>query len=662
VLRAPSPPGMTMCGIVGVLNLADEPPVELHVLERMLAMVRHRGPDEFGLYRDAAAGLGSARLSIIDLSGGSQPIGSEDGCLWIVFNGEIFNYVELRPELEARGHRFSTCSDTEVVLHLYEEQGPECLGRLNGQFAMAIWDARKRELFLARDRLGIRPLFYASRNGRLVFGSEIKSILAYPGMEAQIDPDSLDQVFSYWSTLAPRSAFRGIYEIPPAHYLLARRGSLSVHRYWALDFTAEPEGRRPEGEYREELESLLSDASRIRLRADVPVGAYLSGGLDSAITTAVARRHASGRVQTFSIAFDNPEFDESGFQRLAAEFLGTEHRTVHCTHADIARVFPDVIWHTEAPVLRTAPAPLFLLSRLVRDHRLKVVLTGEGADEILGGYEIFKEMKIRRFWARRPDSNLRPQLLRRLYPDIAGFGGGPAFLFAFFRRNLTDTDDPFYSHLIRWNNNARNRRFLLRDGAGAHHADRIPLPENFRLWPPLGRAMYLEAAIFLSGYLLSSQGDRMAMAHSVEGRYPFLDYRVVEFAGRLPPTLKVRGLTEKWLLKQIGRRLLPPEIWRRPKRPYRAPIHRCFFPDSPAYVDELLGEPALRRSGLFKPAAVAQLVRKARTGVNLSEVEDMALAGILSTQLLHHRFVRDFNVQELPAGKATKLVDRIGRT
>jgi asparagine synthase (glutamine-hydrolysing) len=647
----------------------------------MLGMIRHRGPDEFGVYRDQAAALGSARLSIIDLSGGSQPIGNEDcpvcrarptlsagnrsGATWIVFNGEIFNYVELRPELEARGHRFSTHTDTEVILHLYEEYGPNCLRYLNGQFAIALWDARRQRMLLARDRLGIRPIFYTIQDGRLVFGSEIKSILAYPGVQAAIDPASLAQVFTFWSTLAPRTIFQGIEEVPPAHYLLVEDGVVKVERYWSLDFTADPVANRSVEEYQEEFESLLIDASRIRLRADVPVGAYLSGGLDSSLTTAVIRNYTDSRLETFSIAFENPEYDESQFQYRMADFLGTEHRVVHCTHADIGRVFPDVIWHTETPILRTAPAPLFLLSKLVNDHGLKVVLTGEGADEFLGGYDIFKEMKIRRFWARNPESEYRPLLLRRLYPDIASLGNtSSAYLAAFFKRDLTNTASPYYSHALRWDNTSRARRFLLDDGAikstGANgYGGLIDLPAGFHQWSHLGQAQYLEASIFLSEYLLSSQGDRMAMAHSVEGRYPFLDYRLVEFCNRLPPNLKLRGLTEKWLLKRMGKRLLPAEIWQRTKRPYRAPIHRSFFPNTPDYVRELLSQEAVQESHLFKPTAVGQLVRKASSGAGMSEVEDMALAGVLSSQLVHHAFVQSLRVDSLRAGDPIKVVDRV---
>lgn len=651
-----------MCGIVGVLNLNDHPPVEEGVLRRMLAMIRHRGPDGFGIFRGEQIGMGNARLSIIDLSTGDQPIGNEDGTRWVVFNGEIFNYVELRPELEARGHRFTTQSDTEIIVHLYEDYGPDCLRRMNGQFAISLWDQQQRTLFLARDRMGIRPVFYTVHDGRLVYASEIKSILAYPGVQAEIDREALREVFTCWSVQSPRSIFKGIYELPPGHYLLAREGRVEVRQYWQPDLAVE-QPERPAEEYLEELEALLIDATRIRLRADVPVGAYLSGGLDSSVTTAMIRGYTSNRLDTFSIAFSDQDFNESPYQRMMAETLGTDHHEVYCTHEDIGAVFPEVIWHTETPILRTAPAPLFLLSKLVNDNRFKVVMTGEGADEILAGYDIFKEMKIRRFWARNPESTLRPLLLQRLYPDIKGLSGsGGAYLKAFFRKNLTDTASPTYSHAIRWTNTARTWRFLAgADPAAAAQPLALTLPDGFESWSALGQAQYLEMTSFLSPYLLSSQGDRMAMAHSVEGRYPFLDVRVVEFCNRLPPNLKMNVLTEKYLLKMLGRKYLPDSIWQRVKRPYRAPIHRSFFARPLGFVNELLAPDALRESGYFEPEAVNRLAAKAAGGAHLSEVEDMALVGVLSTQLVHQQFVRSFDTSgaDRYTPEHVKVVDQV---
>ena len=641
-----------------MFDRAAKRPVSEADLRQMLALLRHRGPDEFGILLDNEAGLGNARLSIIDLSGGSQPIANEDDTLWIVFNGEIFNYIELRADLEARGHRFRTSSDTEVILHLFEEFGPHCLDQMNGQFAIAIWDTKRRRLFLGRDRLGVRPLFYAQIDGStLIFASEIKSILSDRRVRAEIDPAVVEQVFTFWAPLTPDTVFRGIKELPPGHFLMADRESLHIEPYWKNRFPAESNSfrapSRPIEDVVEEFRALLIDACQIRLRADVPVGAYLSGGLDSSTIASIVRRHTSNKLVTFSIAFSDQKFDESEFQQEMAAQLGTDHHVVRTTHADIGRAFPEVVWHTEVPIMRTAPAPMFLLSKLVRQTGFKVVLTGEGADEFLAGYDIFKEAKVRRFWARQPQSKWRSLLFKRLYPDIGGLSqSNNAFLAAFFGNDLGEVESPLYSHAIRWRNNRRTRRFLnegvLAD-AGARHFERVvsSLPSEFASWDPLARAQHLEIAIFLSQYLLSSQGDRMAMANSVEGRFPFLDFRLVEFCNGLDSRMKLRCLREKWLLKKAAQPWLPDTIRRRPKRPYRAPVHRSFFNEStPDYVRELLSPECLKASGLFKAGPIGQLVRKIESGAPIGETDDMALVGILSTQLVDHLFVRNFRRPE----------------
>jgi asparagine synthase (glutamine-hydrolysing) len=348
-----------------------------------------------------------------------------------------------------------------------------------------------------------------------------------------------------------------------------------------------------------------------------------------------------------------------------AHHLGTRHHLLRCTHEDIGQAFPDVVWHTEAPLLRTAPVPLYLLSRLVRDHSFKVVLTGEGADEFLAGYNIFKEDKVRRFWARQPESRWRPLLLRRLYPYIKELAqGNLEYLTRFFGRELTAVDRPDYSHAVRWQNTSRSRRFFSADllaAVGPGLPGLPPLPVEFMAWEPLARAQYLEIAIFLADYLLSSQGDRVAMAHSVEGRFPFLDVRLVEFCNALPPHLKLRGLHEKYLLKQAVRDLLPEGIWRRPKRPYRAPIHRCFFPGGKPlpWVAHMLSPQATKSAGYFDPTAVSLLRQKLERGAVLGETDDMALAGILSTHLVHHRFVASYRLPPpLPDAEDIKFVGR----
>jgi len=626
----------------------------------MLGTIRHRGPDEFGIYQDEHATLGSVRLSIVDLSTGQQPICNEDETVWIVFNGEIFNYIELRPDLERRGHRFMTNTDTEVLLHLYEDLGADCLPKLNGEFAFAIWDARQQHLFLARDRFGIRPLFWTEAHGAFYFSSEIKGILSDPAIAAELDPVSLDQVFRYWCPLAGRTIFRGISELPPGHFLKYSHGNVTLQRYWFLSFPPSAERASGQVDHRladeraEQLAQLLGDATRIRLRSDVPVAAYLSGGLDSSLIARMAADRSRKDLATFSITFDDPVFDESLFQRQVSRLLGTRHEVVCATYRDIAQVFPQVIWHTESPLVRTGPAPMFLLSRLVRDCGFKVALTGEGADEILAGYDIFKEAAIRRFWARHPESRIRPLLFRRLYDDIPGFGtASAAFKAEFFRMGLLNVDSPMYSHMVRWRNNERTRRFFSAELLAMVNGEIGTPPEvpgEFSTWGSLEKSQYLETTIFLSQYLLSSQGDRMAMAHSVESRLPFLDYRVVEFCCHLPSNLKLRGLQEKYLLRRVAQSLLPPEIGQRLKRPYRAPVFRTFFSRPvPDYVLDLLSEHEIKRTGLFNALAVASLVARLLRGEAIGETDSMALAGILSTQLVHHQFIGKFPIpQPLP--------------
>ncbi len=646
-----------MCGICGIINLGEAERPKKRVIHQMLEMLRHRGPDGFGIYSDSQAALGSARLSIIDLSTGDQPIGNEDETLWIVFNGEIFNYIELRADLEKRGHHFRSQSDTEVILHLYEDLGPDCLAQLNGQFAIAIWNSRSRSLFLARDRLGVRPLFYTRAENRLLFASEMKSILAYPGQHAELDPKTLPEVFTFWSVQSPHATFKGLAELPPGHYLLANPEKLEIHSYWQPQFNPPAQPKNTE-EYLEQLETLLIDAVRIRLRADVPVGAYLSGGLDSSVISALIRRYGQSELETFSISFSDPAFDESAFQQKVAGFLGTRHNVLPCTYEQIGQVFPQVIWHAETPLLRTSPAPMFLLSGLVHSKNFKVVLTGEGADEMLAGYDIFKEMRLRRFWARQPHSELRPLLLRRIYRDIANLSDGQMnYLKAFFRQGLTETDSPYYSHLIRWNNTGRLTRFLREPPQPPPHPGQ-PLPPAFFRWTPLAQAQYLETSTFLSPYLLSSQGDRMAMGNSVEGRYPFLDYRMVQFAADLPDSLKLHSLKEKWLLKQLGAKYLPENIAQRGKKPYRAPIRQAFFAQPSAYLADLLSEKNLSETGYFNPAAVAALMGKAARLETLSEVDSMAVAGIISTQLLHQLFIKDFRLNPLRPERIQRYVER----
>lgn len=649
VATAPLSFGAPMCGIAGYFALTPRSLAPRDVLERMVEAVRHRGPDAGGIYHDGRAALGHRRLSILDLSGGKQPLATADERLWITFNGEIFNYVELTADLVARGRVFRTRSDTETILQAYAEHGPASVNSFNGDFAYAIWDRNRSRLVMARDRMGVRPLYYTVKDGVLVFASEVKSLFLYPGVRAELDPLGLEQCFTFWSPLAPRTAFKGISELPPGHQLIAENGTIRIEPYWQLRFPRRADApSMNEAQAAEQIQALLTDATRIRMRADVPVGAYLSGGFDSSATTALARR-LNPALRTFSLEFESPELDESEHQRTLVKALQTDHSSLRCKGADIAEHFPQVIRHTERPIVRSAPAALFLLSREVRDHGFKVVLTGEGADEVFGGYDIFKETMVRHFWARQPKSKWRPLLLRRLYPYLAGLQSQPIkYLEAFFRTGLESRDDPLFSHLPRFATTRRITQFYSGDlratinGYDALEDLRSTLPADFASWHPLSRAQYLETGCLLPGYILSSQGDRVAMAHGVEGRFPFLDHRVVELGAAMPPSLKLKSLREKYLLRRTLGRHLPSSIVERPKQPYRAPDSESFLKGkNHGYVDELLSPQAIAGAGYFDPRAVRRLVEKCRNPNGpVSTADNQAFVGILSTQLLHSSFVQ----------------------
>lgn len=639
-----------MCGIAGICNITKPMGVSLDSLRQMTGVLLHRGPDETGIYLDDHVGLGHARLSIIDLSSGIQPIHNEDKTLWIVYNGEVYNYPELTKELLKKGHKFYTTSDTEVVLHLYEEFGPDCLQQLNGQFAFAIWDAKKKELFLARDRVGIRPLYYTVLDDTLIFGSEIKSIFMNEQVPRRIDPIALDQIFTFWTTLTPRTVFDNIYELPPGHYLEVSNAQVKTEKYWDLPFCPRDEqlDSAPE-EICRHIQDLLEDAVRIRLRADVPVGCYLSGGLDSSGITTLVVRNFDSDVRTFGIRFEPDEFDEGKSQDRMVSFLKANHAEIQATNERIGASFEDCLWHCEKPLLRTAPVPLFLLSELVRHSGYKVVLTGEGADEVFGGYNIFREAKVRRFWAKYPDSQNRSRLIGQLYPYIFNNPRLKRTLQLFFSRRLNETDDPLYSHFIRWDNTSKIKTFFsqaLVESIGqycGYEQVKNDLPQDFETWDYLSKAQYLEMKVFLSNYLLSSQGDRVAMAHSLEIRLPYLDPRVINFMGRVPAKWKIMGLNEKHILKKSFERILPKDITGRKKHPYRAPIKQSLLnKKTTEYTRAVLSEKSLKMTGLFDVNKVTRLLKKMHKKDDSSEIDNMALVGILSSQIIHHQFVDNF--------------------
>lgn len=634
-----------MCGIAGILSFDSTP--EIDMARRMLSRLPHRGPDGSGIYRDDCVVLGQTRLAIIDVAGGAQPMSNEDGSVWITFNGEIFNHVELRKELQSLGHRFRSHSDTEVIVHAWEQWQEGCFLRFNGQWALAIWERDRERLILSRDRMGVRPLYLTRHRGRVVFASEVKAIFADPSVPRSFDRVGLAETMTFWSTVAPRTVFAGIEQLPPGHLAIITRQSHQVRPYWQPEFP--PRGHEVAqvlDHNADELRERLIEAVRLRfLRSDVPVGAYLSGGIDSAVITAIIARYTDVPLQTFSVRFGDADFDEGTYQREVAEHLGTDHHEITVHANDIGAAFPEVVRHAETALLRAAPTPMLLLSSLVREHGYKVVVTGEGADEVFAGYDIFREARLREFIARDPGSAVRTAALDLLYPWMARAPGmAPAFARDFFGRNLS-VDDPAMSHRPRWDTTASLLALTSphpdwpTDVTGGLVAK---MPDRHRAWDPLSRAQWLEMTTLLPGYILSSQGDRMLMANSVEGRFPFLDPDVVDLANRMPSRHKLLGLDEKHVLKKAFADLLPEAILTRPKQPYRSPDAAAFFGSGASpWVDEVLAPDEVAAAGIFEPAAIAALMTKCRRkgGVGMGNTDNMRALAIISTQLLHRQFI-----------------------
>jgi asparagine synthase (glutamine-hydrolysing) len=653
-----------VCGIVGVYRRSGEP-ASREVLLAMAGELRHRGPDGTGLYLDGAVAMAASRLAIVDVARGDQPLSDDQGRFWVVQNGELYNYVELQEELQELGHRFTTSCDTEVLANAYAEWGPACLDRLNGDFAFAVWDALARKLFLARDRFGVRPLFVAELAGDFWFASEAKALLRHPAARRELDRAALAEFFVTWANPSGRSAFEGVRELPPGCSLrIDESGPGSPTRWWDLDFSQEAQD--PVDDQLAELEALLDDSVRLRMRADVPVAVYVSGGLDSSIVAALGRRHARGGLTLFGVGFEDQRYDESSYQRAAASAFDAELIQAQVGPNAIVDLLPTVVQFAERPTLRTAPGPLLELAAAVHEQGTKVVLTGEGADELFAGYDIFREDKVRRFCARDPESAIRPLLYARLNEYLGkDFARLVPFLTRFYGRGLLETSDPVYSHRIRFENGARLLRTLGAavggDGAADTALDGLlrRLPADLRNLSPLDRAQYIEVVTFLEGYLLHSQADRMLMRHSVEGRFPYLDHRVAELAAKLPARLRLLGLREKVALRKIAAPLVPPQIQARKKWPYRAPIAGPLLETSRGReLLELLEPARIDAAGLFDSRAVSALTSKlaGQAPEKTSEVDEMALVGALSTMLLHELFIVAPSATR--AAVPTKVVER----
>lgn len=641
-----------MCGIAGILNLTAGSPPERRQLESMIHILNHRGPDDYGYYTDPDVGFAHARLSIIDLEGGHQPIHNNDKSVWVIFNGEIFNYIELRDDLIKDGYVFYTKSDTEVIVHLYHKHGLDFPKYLNGQFAIALWDKSNKRLVLTRDRVGIDPLFFYVYKGKLYFASEVKSIITCMDSSPSLDFNSFDELLSFWSPVSPGTLFKDVYEVKPGDITIVQNGDIKSMQYWEWDF---PENlphqysQKNEEDLSDQLHDLMVEATKIRLRSDVPVAAYLSGGLDSSALVSLIHHHGGVPLRTFSIGFEDKKLDESLYQKKLIQHLGADHSSIICTPRDISDNFEKTIWHTESTILRTAPTPMMLLSGLVHKHNYKVVLTGEGSDEVFGGYDIFKEGKIRQFWAKYPDSRIRPLLLKKLYPYLdINQSNSTAYLKAFFGIGLNKPNDPTFAHLPRWDTTSKCKAFYS-DALNTKLKDdavdvlRNSFPKNIYSWHPFNKSQYIEARSLMARYLLSSQGDRMLMANAVEGRFPFLDHNVIEFANKLHPNFKMKVLNEKYLLKKSMKRYLPQEIVNRHKQPYRAPDIPSFFHNhKPDYVNDLLSKDSILETGYFDERKVSILLRKIAAGKANGYKDNMSLMAILSTQMWHHIFIKNF--------------------
>lgn len=588
-----------MCGISGILAHDGQQPIDRDVLQAMTSAMHHRGPDSDGYHLAPGIGLGFRRLSIIDLHGGNQPFYSGDRQVVSVCNGEIYNYRELRKQLEDRGKHFISACDVEVLPHLYEEHGTDFIPRLNGQFAFALFDQRRRRLILARDHVGIAPLFYTRVDGQLLFASEIKALLRHPGVRRRVNLRGLDQILCFPGLVSPTTMFEGINALEPGHFLEIEGEHERKVRYWDMTYPREhePQERRSEERWAEELEELLRDAVRLRLNADVPVGFYLSGGLDSSLIGALIRQCSGEKRHSFSIGFSEVDIDERRHQRLMAEFLGSIHHETVFDWSHIGASFRDAVYFAESPLKETYNTCSLALSRSVAEQGMKVVLTGEGADELFAGYVGY------RFDAQRagdaddwsdPERMLAAQHQQQLWGDANFFYEKDMYAFREVRQAL-------YSEGL-------CARFGSFDCTERSPVDLSQLDGRH----PVHKRSYLDFKLRLSDHLVADHGDRVAYANSVEARYPFLDPRVLDFAKRIPPSLKLNGLVEKYLLKRIAARHLPEAIVNREKFSFVAPGSPYLLQQNIPWLEDLLAPERIARQGYFNPDVVARLVRRYR--------------------------------------------------
>jgi len=658
-----------MCGIAGVLDLAGLRMVPDDVIQRMAQALVHRGPDEDGFLHSPGVALASRRLSIVGLADGRQPIANEDKSVQVVFNGELFDYVERRTELQGRGHRFVTHCDTEIIPHMWEENQEGMFERLRGQFAVALWDVRRHQLTLGRDRFGICPLYWTRQGDWLLFASEIKGLLASGMVPAKPDLRGIDHMFTFTAMPGPVTCFEGVQLLPPGHYLQITPGNeggaapvINERTYWEMDFPDQggEDAERDPRKLVDDFEQVLLKAVEKRLRADVPVGAYLSGGLDSSMIVAMAYHFKGPAINTYTIRVDDPALDELSAATLSARHIGTKPPIVQEFRAsDALETYPRLIQAAESPVIDTSCAALLQLAQRVHACGQKVVLTGEGADEWLAGYPWYKIAKAlgildlvpgmrlsdaaRRAYFRLNHVPQYPPEMRRGVEE--SIGGSNAWIDAYGLLGLSKLR--FYA--------APMREVLEKTHPWAELGLNL---ERARRWHPLNRGIWVAARVTLAGHLLQAKGDRVSMHSSVEVRYPFLDEDVFDFTARLHPRLKLCGLRDKHLLRLVAERWLPPEIARRHKVIFRAPLDSFHMDPEPPFVGQLLSEESLRRTGYFDVAAVRhwrKAFRQMRAGSLPRLSVEMGLVAVVATQLWHHLFI-DGALSDLPTwtGLATE--------
>jgi asparagine synthase (glutamine-hydrolysing) len=625
-----------MCGIVGKLCFDPQQTVAASLIRRMATSLVHRGPDDGGVWVSGPVGLGSRRLAIIDLSPrGHMPMSNEDGTLWIVLNGEIYNFHELRTDLTAKGHQFRSESDTETILHLYEEEGVNCLQLLRGMFAFALWDVKQQTLFLARDRLGKKPLYYYHDAHAFLFASEPKALLQDPHIQAQPDPEAIHHYLTYGYVPGAYSAFRGMRKLPPAHYLLVRQGTVTVRRYWSLRYT--PKRRGSEAELGEELLALLEDAVRLRLISDVPLGAFLSGGIDSSVVVALMRRLVSGPLKTFSIGFERPEYDERSYARQVAQQFATDHQEF-VVNPDAASMLPRLVWHYNEPFADSSALPSFALCAMTKQS-VTVALNGDGGDESFLGYDRYLGAALAGWYDRVP-TPVRRALANGVMLLPSGAPKSTSYRLRRFAEALALEPRRRYGQWIVYFPNEQKHRLYTDDFATRlGHCDSWSLLDA--AYQASDAPSFLEATahtdvqLYLPDDLLVKM-DIASMAHSLEVRSPFLDHKVVEFAAALPPTMKLRRLTQKYLVKKIMRDVLPAQILRRKKMGFGVPIDHWFRHQlRDMTYDLLLGSRASQR-GYFRPAVVRRYIDEHVAG---NAQHHFRLWNLLMLELWHRTFI-----------------------